>query len=67
MLDLVKLSSNDHVGNVGFMVVDLMADMPQRDEYTELYSEEADGGNGVEEFKVHLLSSNGKGIVAGET
>ena len=61
MLDWDKLSSNDHVGDAGFMVADLIADAPQRDEGTGLYGEEADGGHVMKEFKVPLVSSNGKG------
>ena len=45
MLDWDKLSSNDHVGDAGFMEADLMADTPRRDEGTALYGEEADGGH----------------------
>jgi len=66
MLDWDKLSSNDHVGDVGFMVVDLMADTPQRDKGTGLYGEEADGGHEMKECRVSLLSSNGKGAVPWE-
>jgi len=33
----LKLSTNDHVGDAGFTVVNLMADAPQRDENTGLY------------------------------
>jgi hypothetical protein len=48
--------------------VHLIADAPQRDEGTGLYGEEADGGHGMNEFKVPLISSNGKGFaVGGET
>jgi hypothetical protein len=43
-----------------FMVADLIADAPQRDESTGLYREEADGGYVMKEFKVPLISSNGK-------
>jgi phosphatidylserine decarboxylase len=43
-LDWDKLSSNDHVGDAGFMVADLITDAPQRDESTGLYGEEADRG-----------------------
>jgi phosphatidylserine decarboxylase len=50
VLDWDKLSSNDHVGDGGFMVADLMADGPQRDERTGLYGEEEDGGHGMKEF-----------------
>ena len=49
------------------MVVDLMADVPQRDERTELYGEEADGGHVMKEFNLPLISSNGKGAVLWET
>jgi phosphatidylserine decarboxylase len=66
VLDWDKLSSNDHVGDAGFMVADLIADAPQRDESTGLYGEEADGGHGKKEFKVPLLSSKGKGAVPWE-
>jgi phosphatidylserine decarboxylase len=31
VLDWDKLSSNNHVGDAGFMVADLIADAPQRD------------------------------------
>jgi hypothetical protein len=62
-LDWNKLSSNDYVGDAGFMVADLMAD---RDENTGLYGEEADGGRRTKEFKVPLLSSSGKGAVPRE-
>ena len=66
VLDWDKLSSNDHVGDAGFMVADLIADAPQRDEGTGLYGEEADGGHGMKVFKVPLISSNGKGAVPWE-
>ena len=56
-------SSNDHVGDAEFMVVDLMADTPQRDEGTGLYGEEVDGGQEVKEFRVPFLSSSGKSAV----
>jgi hypothetical protein len=62
VLDWDKLSNNDHVGDAGFKLADLLADAPQRDENTGLYGEEADGGHGMKEFKV-LLSSSGKGTV----
>jgi phosphatidylserine decarboxylase len=61
--DWDKLSSNDHVGDARFMVADLIADAPQRDEGTGLYEEEADGGHVMKEFKVPLISLNGKGAV----
>ena len=48
------------------MVADLMADVPQRDERTELYGEESDGGHGMKDFSVPLLSSSGKGAVPRE-
>ena len=66
VLDWDKLSSNDHVGDAGFMVADLIADAPQRDEVTGLYREEADGGHVMKGFKVPLVSSNGKGAVLWE-
>ena len=66
VLDWDKLSSNDHVGDAGFMVADLIADAPQRDEGTGLYGEEADGGHGMKEFKVPLVFLNGKGAVLWE-
>ena len=66
VLDWDKLSSNDHVGDVGFMVVDLITDVPQRDESTGLYGEEADRGHMMKEFKVPLISSIGKGAVLWE-
>ena len=65
-LDWDKLSSNDHVGDAGFMVADLIADAPQRDEGTGLYGEEADGGHVIKEFKVPLVSENGKGAALWE-
>jgi phosphatidylserine decarboxylase len=34
VLDWDKLSSDDHVGDAGFMAADLMPDLPQRDERT---------------------------------
>ena len=40
MLDRDKLLSNDHVGDAGFMVADLMADMQQWDGRTGSYGEE---------------------------
>jgi phosphatidylserine decarboxylase len=43
-----------------------MADAPQRDERTGLYGEEADGGHGMKEFGVPLISSSGKGAVLWE-
>ena len=43
-----------------------MADVPQRDERTELYGEESDGGHGMKDFSVPLLSSSGKGAVPRE-
>jgi phosphatidylserine decarboxylase len=68
VLDWNKLLSNDHVGDAELMVADLIADAPQRDEGTGLYGEEVDGGHGMKEFKVPLISSNGKGCaVGGET
>ena len=66
VLDWDKLSSNDHVGDGGFMVADLTADAPWRDERTGLYGEEEDGGHGMKEFRVLLLSSSGKGAVPWE-
>ena len=66
VLDRDKLSSNDHVGDAGFMVADLMADTPRRDEGTGLYGEEADGGHEMKEFRVPLLSSTGMGAVPWE-
>jgi phosphatidylserine decarboxylase len=47
VLDWDKPSSNDHMGDAGFMVADLIADALQRDECTGLYGEEADGGHGM--------------------
>ena len=38
-----------------------MADMPQRDEGTGLYGEEADGSHDMKEFRVPLLFLTGKG------
>jgi len=49
-----------------FMVADLIVVAPQRDESTELYGEEADGGHVMKEFKVPLISSNGCCAVGGE-
>jgi phosphatidylserine decarboxylase len=66
MLDWDKLLSNDHVGDAGFMEVDLMADTPQRDEGTGLYGEEVDGGQEMKEFSISLLSSSGKDAVPWE-
>ena len=66
ILDWDKLSSNDHVGDVEFMVADLIPDALQRDESTGLYGEEADRGHMMKEFKVPLISSNGKGAVLWE-
>jgi phosphatidylserine decarboxylase len=66
VLEWDKLSSNDHVGDAGFMVADLIADVPQRDESTGLYGEEADGGHVMKECKVPLISSNGKGVALWE-
>jgi phosphatidylserine decarboxylase len=63
VLDWDTLSSNDYVRDAGFMVADLMADAPQRDERTELYGEEADGGYGM---KVFGVSSSGKCAVPWE-
>jgi phosphatidylserine decarboxylase len=63
VLDWDKLSRNERVGDAGFMVVDLMADVLQKDEITGLYGEEAGGGFGMKEFGVLLLSSSGKGAV----
>ena len=60
VLDGDKLSSKDHVGDAGFMVADLIADAPQRDEGNGLYGEEADGGHVMKEFEVPLISANGK-------
>ena len=40
VLDWDKLSSNDRVGDAGFMVADLMDDMPRWDEKTGSYGEE---------------------------
>ena len=65
-LDWDKLSSNDHVGDAGFMVADLIADAPQGDENTGLYGEEVDGGHGMKEFKVPLISSSRKGAALWE-
>ena len=65
VLDWYKLRSNDHVGDAGFMVADLMANTLRRDEGTGLYGEEADGSHEMKEFRVPLLSSSGK--VGGET
>jgi hypothetical protein len=58
--------SNDYVRDAGFMMADLMADVLQRDERTELYGEEVDGGHGMKDFSVPLLSSSGKGAVPWE-
>jgi phosphatidylserine decarboxylase len=60
VLDWDNLLSDDHVGDAGFMVADLMVDAPQRDENTGLYGEEADR-HGMKEFMVLLLSSSDKG------
>ena len=48
------------------MVANLMADAPQRDERTGLYSGEADGGHGIKEFRVPLLSLSEKGAALWE-
>jgi phosphatidylserine decarboxylase len=48
------------------MVADLIADAPQRNESTGLYGEEADWGHVMKEFKVPLVSLNGKGAVLWE-
>ena len=66
LLDWDTLLSNDYVRDAGFIVADLMADAPQRDERTELYGEEADGGHGMNEFSIPQLSSSGKGAVTWE-
>ena len=66
VLDWDTLSSNDYVRDAEFIVADLMADAPQRDERTELYGEEADGGHGMNEFSVPRLSSSRKGAVPWE-
>jgi phosphatidylserine decarboxylase len=58
VLDWDKLSSNDHVGDVEFIVTDLMPDAPQRDENTGLYGEEADWGHRMEDCGMSLLSSS---------
>ena len=60
VLDWDKLSSNDHVGDVGFMVSELLADAPQRDEGTGLYDVDVDGKHPMKEFRLPL-SSTGTG------
>jgi phosphatidylserine decarboxylase len=50
MLDWDKFPSNNHFGNAGSVVANLMADAPQRDE-------------GMKKFSVPLLSSCEKGAV----
>jgi hypothetical protein len=50
MLDRDEFSSNNHFGNAGSVVANLMADAPQRDE-------------GMKKFRVPLLSSSEKGAV----
>jgi phosphatidylserine decarboxylase len=51
VLDWDKLSSNDHVGDAGFMVSELLADAPQRDEGTGLYDDDVDGKHPMKEFR----------------
>ena len=53
-------SSNDHVGDTGFMVSELLADVPQRDVGTGLYDVDVDGKHPMREFRL-LLSSTGTG------
>jgi hypothetical protein len=51
-------SSNDHVGDAGFMVSELLADAPQRDVGTGLY--DVDGKHPMKELRLPL-SSTGTG------
>ncbi|KAF7971904.1 hypothetical protein HWV62_19467 [Athelia sp. TMB] len=59
VLDWDKLSSNDHVGDAGFSVAELMAEGqgPQVDEKTGLYAADADGKHAMKEFRVPLTTA----------
>ena len=55
VLDWDKLSSNDHVGDAGFSLAELLADAPKKDDETGLYPEDRDGTqDGMKEFKLPL-------------
>jgi phosphatidylserine decarboxylase len=56
-LTVLKLSSNDHVGDAGFMVSELLADAPQRGEGTGLYDDDVDGKHPMKEFRLPLVST----------
>jgi phosphatidylserine decarboxylase len=60
VLDWDKLSSNDHVGDAGFMVSELLADAPQRDPITGLYDDDADGKHPMKEFQLPLSTAKEK-------
>ncbi|KAF7974470.1 hypothetical protein HWV62_12116 [Athelia sp. TMB] len=59
VLDWDKLSSNDHVGDAGFSVAELMTEGqgPQVDEKTGLYAADADGKHAMREFRVPLTTA----------
>jgi len=65
LIDWDKLSSNEHVGDAGFMVANLIADAPQRDENTGLCGEEAGWGHRLKSLGFRI-SSAGKGAVPWE-
>jgi phosphatidylserine decarboxylase len=55
VLDWDKLSSNDHVGDAGFSVAELLANAPMKNPETGLYPEDQDGTqDGMKEFQLPL-------------
>ncbi|KAH9992210.1 phosphatidylserine decarboxylase-domain-containing protein [Russula compacta] len=59
VLDWDKLSSNDHVGDVGFEIAELAENVPQKDPDTGLYPEDEDGSHDFKEFKLPLVAAKG--------
>lgn len=58
VLDWDKLSSNDHVGDAGVIVAELVANAPQKDEVTGLYPEDDDGTQGgMQDFQLPLQTA----------
>ncbi|KZT23286.1 hypothetical protein NEOLEDRAFT_1180161 [Neolentinus lepideus HHB14362 ss-1] len=57
VLDWDKLSSNDHVGDASFNVSQLLADVPEKDPETGLYTDNSNGDTGMKEFQLPLSTA----------
>lgn len=60
VLDWDKLSSNDHVGEAGFNVSELIEKAPQMNERTGLYPAEEDGTHPMEDLVLPLSTAKEK-------